>query len=355
MNISYENNHVDPISSLSKYLSPGYAMMAADYYIEMMLAAADEYFIFTGQRVVPPNVTRVRIDESISVIPARAFYCHPNIKELDCHIGVKKVEQFAFYMCPSLRRVIMPGVEVVERAAFNICEALTDVQCGKLEIIRGCAFAGCKSLRSIDLPSIKIVDYRAFTSCHVLTNVKVGDKLESIGWAVFYGCRSLERITLPLKDGMICDNLFQGCEKLRHVDLVEGAILQKTTDALLLEEWKKIMYREINSIDQILPTTPAGGTDDVEDEGRKGREVKLWIRSVLHKIVHYKTEHHRYLKEATITLELTLWRKRLSEINVPEGDEEERAKCRVKCGADIVMKNVLPFLELPTYTYKMKD
>ena len=62
------------------------------------------------------------------------------------------------------------------------------------------------------------------------------------------------------------------------------------------------------------------------------------------------------MKEATITLELALWKKRLSEINVPGGDEEgRRAKCRVKCGADIVMKNVLPFLELPPYTFGGED
>ena len=61
------------------------------------------------------------------------------------------------------------------------------------------------------------------------------------------------------------------------------------------------------------------------------------------------------MKEAANTLELALWKMRLSDINVPEGDEEGRASCRVKCGADIVMKNVLPFLELPPYTFGGED
>eukprot|EP00984_Skeletonema_dohrnii_P018936 scaffold8973_cov75-Skeletonema_dohrnii-CCMP3373.AAC.8 len=116
---------------------------------------AEEYYVYTGG-VVPRHVTRVRIDESVSVIPARAFYQHPNITELYCHGGVKKVEEYAFAFCLSLRLVIMRGVEDVERGAFFCCEALTDVECGKLEIIGREAFSDCEFLRSINLPSAKI-------------------------------------------------------------------------------------------------------------------------------------------------------------------------------------------------------
>ena len=104
------------------------------------MMAADEYYIFTGREVVPPDVTRVRIDKSISVIPERAFHGHNNIEELNCHDGVKKVEEDAVSYCPSLRLVIMPGVEVVEEWSFTRCDALTDVECGKLEIIGEYAF-----------------------------------------------------------------------------------------------------------------------------------------------------------------------------------------------------------------------
>eukprot|EP00984_Skeletonema_dohrnii_P018937 scaffold8973_cov75-Skeletonema_dohrnii-CCMP3373.AAC.9 len=112
-----------------------------------------------------------------------------------------------------------------------------------------------------------------------------------------------------------------------------------------MEEWRDDMNEEIESIKQILPTTPA--CNIYGDVGGKAEAIRVWIESVLHKIIHYKAEQRRYLKEAATILELALWKKRLSEINVPEGDEEGRVECRVKCGADILMKNVLPFLELP--------
>ncbi|KAK1739681.1 hypothetical protein QTG54_009440, partial [Skeletonema marinoi] len=117
------------------------------------MMAADGYFIYTGGEVIPPGVTRVRIHESITVIPAAAFRANRKIEEVKCHDRVKTVEAGAFYECPSLRRVIMPGVRVVERWAFKYCEALTYVECDKLERIGQHAFAWCISLGSINLPS----------------------------------------------------------------------------------------------------------------------------------------------------------------------------------------------------------
>ncbi|KAK1733236.1 hypothetical protein QTG54_016093 [Skeletonema marinoi] len=218
------------------------------------MMAAEEYYIYTGG-VVPRHVTRVRIDKSITVIPARAFQGHPNITELDCHDKVEKVEESAFYLCRSLRRVIMPGVKVVDQWAFWKCEALTIVECGKLERIRGCAFSSCISLRNINLPSIKIVEGSAFCWCKALMTVKFGDKLKTLNGRALYGCRALERIAIPLKDGMIThDNIITGCEKMKHVDLVEEE-LHETIAALLLEEWKKDMRRKIDALNQILDSS----------------------------------------------------------------------------------------------------
>jgi hypothetical protein len=318
------------------------------------MAAEEEYYVFTGLEAVPRHVTRVRIDESISVIPTRAFYNNRNIAELDCHIGVKKVKAGALFYCRSLRIVIMPGVEEVEGSAFHLCKALTDIECGKLEIIGHRAFGSCISLRSINLPSAKIVHGGAFINCTALTRIRFGKELESIRSFAFGDCTSLERITLQLKVGMITDDdIFQGCKQLKHVDLFEGAILHEIIAALQMEEWGNHMNEEIDVINQILSTTPAGGIG--ADVGGKAVAIRAWITNVLLNIIRYKAQHHRHLKEHANTLELALWKKRLSEINAPEGDDEGRAECRVKCSADIVMKNVLPFLELPPYMFEGED
>ena len=299
---------------------------AAEILFATMMEEAPEYYVFTGE-VVPDHVTHVIIDEALKFVRARAFEHHPNIEEVICHYGVEKIEKWAFNRCPRLRRVIMPGVKEVEKRAFGVCEALTYVEWGRLERIGEDAFYHCNRLSSVDLPSIRIVGGGAFDGCWGLVSAKFGKDLESFGGGVFSNCRSrLERIALPLKDGMItADDLFQYCPNLNHVDLVGG--VHETIDALLLDEWKNDMNEEINSISQILPNTPAG---NFVNAGEKAQEIRAWIRSVLHKIVHYKAQHRRHLDAAASALHSAL----------PN---------------DIILKNVLPFVELPSHTFDGED
>ena len=109
------------------------------------------------------------------------------------------------------------------------------------------------------------------------------------------------------------------------------------------------MNEEIQRINQILPST-------VHYE--KSSTILEWIRSVISRIDHYKAEHRELLKEATALLELALWKAKLDCENDADSEEESVAKkmkmdpniakktARVTCGADIVIKNVLPFLKL---------
>ena len=291
------------------------------------------WFTYTGAdgEVIDDEATHVIVQAR--VIRANAFHRHRNIVEVICNEDVEKIESDAFHHCYSLRRVIMRGVKNVEEDAFICCTALEDVECDKLEIIGGGAFVTCESLRSINLASARIVMAEAFGSCEVLKYVKFGSKLESFGVEAFNSCVSLERITIPLKDGLINDDgIFMACENLDQVDLVKGE-LHETIAALQLEEWRNDLDVEINSINLILPNADPGRyDDDYDDTGEKAQTIRRWIRSVLHKIIHYQAEHRRLLEgDVATTLELVL----------PNND--------------IVTNNVLPFLELPSYTFEVVD
>ena len=117
---------------------------------------------------------------------------------------------------------------------------------------------------------------------------------------------------------------FRCCKKFNHVDLVGG--VHEVIDALLLEEWKSDMNEEIDTISRILPDTHPGNDNDVG----KVQAIQTWIRSVLRKYTHYKAEHRRYVNEAAAALELVL----------PN---------------DVMLENVLPFLELPSDTCAADD
>ena len=318
-------------------------------------------YVYRGEEgeIIPWGATHITVAEDCTVIRAWAFRGHRNIVEVICHDRVEKIGKGAFFKCPSLRRVIMPGVKEVDMP-FCECKALEYVECGKLEIIKECAFNYCESLLSISLPSARIIKMNAFSYCKSLTGARFGNKLETFEPGAFDFCKSLERIIIPLKDGIITDDdIFMGCENLKHVDLVEGA-LRKTIAALHLEEWRNDMNDVIDSINQILPNASAGqwdGYNDTGDEGEKARTIRRWIRSVLNKIIHYKAEHYRYVKEGITLLELALWKANLSDNNGCEGEREgvrttrgsrkrARREFRVTSGADVVIKNVLPFLKL---------
>eukprot|EP00574_Skeletonema_japonicum_P009075 CAMPEP_0201715422 /NCGR_PEP_ID=MMETSP0593-20130828/1620_1 /ASSEMBLY_ACC=CAM_ASM_000672 /TAXON_ID=267983 /ORGANISM="Skeletonema japonicum, Strain CCMP2506" /LENGTH=309 /DNA_ID=CAMNT_0048204923 /DNA_START=53 /DNA_END=982 /DNA_ORIENTATION=+ len=287
-------------------------------------------YIYRGGRnfVFPRNATSVIVivHEDVTVIPEDAFDRHPNIVEVICHDRVEKIERYAFNHCRSLIRVIMPGVKIIEASAFRECRSLTIVECGKLEIIGSLVFDMCTSLRSINVQSVQSVGANPFYGCRALRELNFSSKLEDMEDYPFDDCFSLERITIPLKDGLISPAaIFHGCRKLNFVDLVERAVLQETITALQLEEWRNDMNEEVDSINQILPNTPAGDWD--YGEGGKAQAIRVWIRSVLRKIVHYKAEHQRILDGAATTL--------------------QRAVPR-----DIMMNNVMPFLALPSHTFE---
>eukprot|EP00986_Skeletonema_menzelii_P018074 scaffold24410_cov153-Skeletonema_menzelii.AAC.1 len=105
------------------------------------------------------------------------------------------------------------------------------------------------------------------------------------------------------------------------------------------------MTAEIIRINQILPTTLAR---------KKTDQIRQWMESAVDKLDHYKAEDNRYVKEASTLLELALWKAKLgekeeyiAEVETKKAKvdpERERKERRVTCGAEIVIKNVFPFL-----------
>ncbi len=306
-------------------------------YSSVMAARGDNNFmryVYRGEEdeVIPFGATHITVHKSVTVIRAEAFQYHRNIVEVVYHEDFEKIERHTFWGCPRLRRVIMPGVKIVGDGAFDGCTALMDVICDKLEIIGDGAFVCCESLRSLNLPSARIISGVAFLHCVALTEARFSSKLERIEGSAF-SCCSLERITIPLKDGLIMhDDTFQRCENLKQVDLVDGE-LHETMAALQLEEWRNDMYEEIDAINQTLPTAYAGDewNDDNDDVGELAVAIRLWMRSLLGKIIGYKAEHQRVMDEAVVpTLQHAL-------------------------SQDIVSHYVLPFLELPSYTFALDN
>jgi hypothetical protein len=109
------------------------------------------------------------------------------------------------------------------------------------------------------------------------------------------------------------------------------------------------MNQEIDRINQDLPNPPAG---------EKAGVIRMWIRSVISRMEHYKAEHLVLLKEDMTQLEVALWKAKLDDKDDDHSNlrvqakkakidvESMRNEGRIMSGASIVINNVLPFLKL---------
>ncbi len=144
------------------------------------VGGGDDIFVYTGgDQQVPHDVERVRIAENMDTIPARAFYQRQQLREVEGHNRLRKIEEWAFLECPLLKRVKkMQGVVEIEEYAFGGCRFLREIDFDKLEIIGRRAFCGCMFLnwpslslkcvpKQLNLPSIRIIGDGAFQSCRI--------------------------------------------------------------------------------------------------------------------------------------------------------------------------------------------
>ena len=311
-----------------------------------------DIFVYRGGRP-PQHVTHVLIDESLHEIEDNAFYRCQNLLTVDTHDGIRKIGKFSFLGCRSLRRINLNSVVEIDSIAFFDCRNLEFVEIGdRLETIGNGAFRQCSSLQHLKLPSIITIGPAAFYYCKNLIDIEFSERLETIEKQAFQDCLRLQRIAIPLKrdlfeydDNVEEYNQFYDCAQLTTVDLVGG--IHTTVASLHMDSWRTEMITEINRINQVLPNTSA---DD------KSEEIRQWMTSVMDKMDHYKAAHCMYVKEAITLLELALWKIKLGEKEEYAAEtkakkakvdsEGARRERRITCGADIVIKNVLPFLKL---------
>jgi hypothetical protein len=78
---------------------------------------------------------------------------------------------------------------------------------------------------------------------------------------------------------------------------------------------------------------------------------EMWRNETLTKIEYYESEYEK-LKESTTLLELALWKMNIdasSTDNSVAMEVDKRLQCRISCGAEYVIENVLPYLLPPNF------
>ncbi|KAL7529029.1 hypothetical protein ACHAWF_007585, partial [Thalassiosira exigua] len=296
--------------------------------------------------------------------------------------NVTKIGSGAFDHCTSLDHLPLPSTVIdIGLGAFRHCKALVEVDLSHLELlkIRPSTFTGCNLLKGLTLPSTLVaIEDHAFFSCGALRRVELPNGLQKVGDDAFSFCGELEILTIPSTLVAIGKRAFGGCLSLRTVEFGQGVhhVGEGAFDECLSLDGIKIPqnafvieWGDDTSCVMVEDTTFPLEDEDVERtvvSGNLGQsehllaEVEEKINIILgrHCTIEEKLGQirsmifHVKMVDATTCLELALLKANMEkEQNLTAAPitrkrrRETRESSRVICGAEIVIPNVLSFLD----------
>ena len=179
-------------------------------------------YIYNGVDEVPEDVTHVRVDSSVTVIPAKAFNNHRQLEVVEILEGLIRIEENAFDSCETLKRINIPStLTEIGNSAFQYCHKLDEIILPDgLRRLGQRAFQWCQSLHTINIPSgITAIELGALWDCSSLKVVSLPEGLESIGVSAFCYCKSLESVTFPSSLRFLGIESFEGCKVLNEIHI----------------------------------------------------------------------------------------------------------------------------------------
>lgn len=251
-----------------------------------------ESFVYTGMEALPSNVTRIRVDPSVTAIPSHAFSHCRSLEEVYLNHGLRRIGEYAFYFC-ALRRIVIPSaVESIGEGAFSHCRELVEVKIlsEKIPAIPKYTFRGCRSLKRINIPaSTKSIGYHALRATKVPLDLP--DGIVAIDDAAFNECK-FRQLRVPLSVSFIEHRVFYSCRRMFSLELSEGldemigrhAFANCISLRNIAIPPHAILVGCFNGCEDLLKVF--GSTDAVNDALRKR------FRGLpIHKICYYQTYH----------------------------------------------------------------
>ena len=240
------------------------------------------------------KLTSVKIPASLTVIPESCFFSTPSLKTVVIENGVLKIEGSAFNSTSVLTMTIPDSVEEICASAFSDCGELTSLTLGNgISKINKNAFLGCGKLSSISvsegnpiyasadgillskdktvlelypagkdgftLPSsVKSLSTSSVQS-YKGTEIILPESIEIISTSAFIDCSNLEKIVLGKNISQVNGLSFNGCTKLKAVEVSAENPLFSHIDGILCNKDKsKLLYfpyaRESSEIPSSIKT-----------------------------------------------------------------------------------------------------
>lgn len=180
-------------------------------------------YIFGAQQqeegsVVPASLKRVALTDSLTALPAYAFYGCAGVEEITLPQTVVEIGESAFAHCCALTAMDLVNISNISARAFFgsglrsivIPEAITALPDG--------IFAECVDLETVTLPlTMTAIGESAFYNCTLLSAISLPDSIETIGKAAFCSCTALRAISLPASLISLPEQAFESCSSLTTV------------------------------------------------------------------------------------------------------------------------------------------
>ena len=170
------------------------------YWLFIMASNATdtEVFVYTGPRGddVPQDVVRVRVDPSVTSIPARAFYECKKLAEVELCEGLVEIGEGSFAHCNhAITKISIPSTlrRIEDLAFFRSLRGPIRLH-DDIESIGKWAFAGC-----------------------IFTNFRVPSRITVIPEYMLSNCESTFSVNMPLTVTEIRRYAFSYCYCLRNV------------------------------------------------------------------------------------------------------------------------------------------
>ena len=165
--------------------------------------------------IVPSNVVRAKIGDSVKKIPNCLFNNCSNLGRFEMGQNVEEIGYFAFQSCSALASIDLSNVKHIGEGAFNGCSLQTvdlssaetvgegafsemqTLKSAKLSgEIKGGAFQGCAALSELEiLPTVKCIGENAFADCYFLGQTDLSH-VEYFGYGAFLNCQLLNTSSL---------------------------------------------------------------------------------------------------------------------------------------------------------------
>jgi hypothetical protein len=201
-----------------------------------------EVFNYTGAggAVVPHDVVRLRVDHSVTLIPAFAFDGRKKLAEVELCEGLVEIGEKSFGSCDhSITRINIPSMlrRICNQAFYNSLQTLIRLH-DELESIGKYSIAHCTFTNFRVPPLITLIAEGMICNCRPVFSVKIPENVRDIGYCAFYNCYCLRNVAIPPNAVFGEDIFFQEEDEDEMAAILDLKILFGDSNARIIWELK---------------------------------------------------------------------------------------------------------------------